>query len=105
MPETCRFLTLPLHSHTAAAPDADCESNKCLLKVDGKKLGNVLHAYTFLRFNSIIMCLIKDHSLILHVLLDPPSYGTLTFYLPIIPLATEEEDGWEQEEGVLMDDN
>ena len=74
--------------------DEDCAENKCVLKVDSKKMAIVLHAYTFLRFSAIITCMIKDHSLIMHVLLDPPSYGTLTFYLPIIPLAAEEEDEW-----------
>ena len=69
-----------------------CASNKCKLKVDAKKMANVLHAYTFLRFHSIIMCMIRDHSLILHVLLEPAAAGTLTFYLPIVPFVEDDEE-------------
>jgi len=72
--------------------EEDCSGNKCVLKVDSKKLAMVLHAYNFLRFNAIIMCMIKDHSLILHVLLEPAANGTLTFYLPIVPLINEGEE-------------
>eukprot|EP00614_Pseudopedinella_elastica_P004501 CAMPEP_0172602346 /NCGR_PEP_ID=MMETSP1068-20121228/22524_1 /TAXON_ID=35684 /ORGANISM="Pseudopedinella elastica, Strain CCMP716" /LENGTH=238 /DNA_ID=CAMNT_0013403651 /DNA_START=144 /DNA_END=860 /DNA_ORIENTATION=+ len=68
----------------------DCEENTCILKVDPKKLAMVLHAYTFLRFNSIIMCMVPNHSLILHVLLEPTSNGTLTFYLPIMVMGEDE---------------
>jgi hypothetical protein len=62
------------------------------VRVESRKLAMVLHAYTYLRFNSIIMCMIRDHSLILHVLLEPTSNGTLTFYLPVVPLANMTDD-------------
>jgi hypothetical protein len=83
-----------------------CAANKCKLKVDAKKLANVLHAYNFLRFHSIIMCMIRDHSLILHVLLEPAAAGTLTFYLPIVPLVEDEEEDEDAEggEGMHEDD-
>jgi len=76
--------------------EEECSGNKCVLKVDSKKLAMVLHAYNFLRFNAIIMCMIKDHSLILHVLLEPAASGTLTFYLPIVPLLNEDQEDDEQ---------
>ncbi len=81
-----------------------CESNKCTLKVDSKKLSMVLHAYTFLKFDSIIMCMIQDNSLILHVLLEPASIGTLTFYLPVIPLVNDEDREEEEEPAEMYDE-
>lgn len=68
------------------------DQNRCTLKVDSRKLSMVLHAYTFLNFNSIIMCMIREHSLVLHVLLEPASNGALTFYLPIVLLNDDEEE-------------
>ena len=82
-----------LHPRFESLDESQCSDNKCTLKVDSKKLATVLHAYTFLRFNSIIMCMIREHSLILHVLLEPAAIGTLTFYLPIVPLSEEEDAG------------
>lgn len=83
--------------------EEQCLENKCKLKVDCKKMANVLHAYTFLRFHSIIMCMIREHSLILHVLLEPAAAGTLTFYLPIVPLVDDEDEDAEGAESMNED--
>jgi hypothetical protein len=54
----------------------------------------LLHAYTLLRFNSIIFCMIPTHAVVLHILLEPVSDGFLTFFLPIVPTNCDEEDDY-----------
>ena len=69
----------------------ECQENSTVMKVDTKKLSMVLQGYNTLskiKNLVIILCMIHNHSLIMHMLVG--NVGTLTFYVGIMEM--EEND-------------
>ena len=52
------------------------------VKVDSKRLSQVMSTYS-MRVDTLICCLVIDHCLVMHAILDPPGAGTCTFYQPV----------------------
>lgn len=57
--------------------------NQTTLKVDSKKLSNVLQVYS-MPIESAILCLVDELTLVVHVFLAPRGSGTATYYIPAL---------------------
>jgi len=65
-------------------PDPDqAASNKATVKVESKRLAAIFKGLGF-PHDVIVCCLIKRHSLCLHVILRPPECGAMTYFLPVV---------------------
>lgn len=80
----------PEDSQESGQPAIEPESS-CILKVDGTKLSQCLQwQQSQLGVASCLMAMVYNEMLVLHVMLQPESFGFFTYYLPVHFLTEED---------------
>lgn len=84
---------VPRFEDTKSSQNSNTTKSTCTIKVDTKKLLTCLQWQAMKSVSSALLCMMENEMLVVHVILNPPSVGFLTFYCPVHFLSQTSSQG------------